>query len=162
MNVYVYIIGTEREGTERYSGEGEARVQKEETAFGDFSLAPRCARSINHSQGKKFAVQILCDSPWSPRLVFIASSRSRVRGGHCRHREGKQSRKKRKGRKAREALLDVIVMYRFSKSFYPVLLPSSSFLFLLSATSLSIIVCLFRCFFVSFGMKNIVYTAVGV
>lgn len=83
-------------------------------------------------------------------------------GARCRDHEGERPSGKRKRRKAREALLGVIVMYRFSKSFYPVLGPSFSFLFLLSATSLFPVVYLFRCLFVSFGTKTIVHAAVGV
>lgn len=42
----------ERENIERYGGEGDPRVQKEEATSGNLSLAPHRARSINHIQGK--------------------------------------------------------------------------------------------------------------
>lgn len=138
-------------------------MQKEETITGNLSLASRRARSINHIQGKNLPSKF-CATAREARGSCSSRALDRELGEGGIVVIAKQSghEGKRKGRKAREALLGVIVVYRFSKSFYPLVL---SFVPLPSVRDFFLpisFVYLFRCLFVSFGTKNIVYAAVGV
>lgn len=93
-------------------------MQKEETTTGNLSLASRRARSINHIQGKNLPSKF-CATACEARGSCSSRALDRELGEGGIVVIAKQSghEGKRKGRKAREALLGVIVVYRFSKSF---------------------------------------------
>lgn len=125
-------------------------MQKEEATFGNLSLASRRARSINHIQGKNLPFKFCATAREVAAARVHREFSIESRGGRGRD-----------GKRGRPYWVLCIVFQRVStsstfrplrfSSFYPRLLPSHSS-----------IVYLFRCLFVSFGMKNIVYAAVGV
>lgn len=115
-------------------------MQKEEATSGNLSLALRCTRSINHIQGKNLPSKF-CATAREARGSCSSQVLDREWEGDEGEGEGgalsrrRTIEEKEERQKAREALLGVIVVYHFSKSFYPILFPPPLFLFLLSVTS---------------------------
>lgn len=101
----------------------------------NLSLAPRHARSINHIQGKNLPSKFCATAREARGSCSSQVLERESREGTLSRRRAVGGRGERKRRKAREALLGVIVVYRFSKSFYSVFFTSPSLLFFLSATS---------------------------
>jgi len=92
-------------------------VQKKEATSGNLSLAPRCARSINHIQGKNLPSKF-CATAREVRGSCSSQVVDREFGGgreHCRGEE--RSRGKRKRRKAREGPIGCYRCVSFFKEF---------------------------------------------